>query len=100
VTVADAYAEVERVTRRRARNFAYGIMVLPKAKRTAIALPIPVAAPVTMATLFSRRTIEPSSLLKKERRSAPLPRSFRGPNGTTARTGPARTRRVARRPYR
>jgi phytoene synthase len=36
-TVAEAYAEVERVTRRRARNFAYGIMVLPKPKRRAIA---------------------------------------------------------------
>jgi 15-cis-phytoene synthase len=32
-----AYAEVERLTRRRARNFAYGIMVLPRAKRHAIA---------------------------------------------------------------
>jgi phytoene synthase len=32
-----AYAEVERLTRRRARNFAYGIMVLPRPKRQAIA---------------------------------------------------------------
>jgi phytoene synthase len=32
-----AYAEVERITRRRARNFAWGIMVLPRAKRQAIA---------------------------------------------------------------
>ena len=32
-----AYAEVERLTRRRARNFAYGIMVLPREKRRAIA---------------------------------------------------------------
>ncbi len=32
-----AYAEVERVTRERARNFAYGIMLLPKPKRRAIA---------------------------------------------------------------
>jgi 15-cis-phytoene synthase len=37
VTTARAYAEVERLTRRRARNFAYGIMVLPRAKRRAIA---------------------------------------------------------------
>ena len=37
VNVADAYADVERVTRERARNFAYGIMVLPRAKRRAIA---------------------------------------------------------------
>jgi phytoene synthase len=37
VTTARAYAEVERLTRRRARNFAYGIMVLPKPKRQAIA---------------------------------------------------------------
>ena len=35
--VERAYAEVERITRERARNFAYGIMVLPKAKRRAIA---------------------------------------------------------------
>lgn len=32
-----AYAEVERLTRARARNFAYGIMLLPKPKRRAIA---------------------------------------------------------------
>ena len=37
MTVAEAYAEVERITRRRARNFAYGIMLLPKPKRQAIA---------------------------------------------------------------
>ncbi len=37
MTVQEAYAEVERLTRRRARNFAYGIMVLPRAKRRAIA---------------------------------------------------------------
>jgi phytoene synthase len=36
-TVEAAYAEVERLTRARARNFAYGIMLLPKAKRRAIA---------------------------------------------------------------
>jgi phytoene synthase len=34
---AEAYAEVQRLTRRRARNFAYGIMVLPREKRRAIA---------------------------------------------------------------
>ena len=33
---ARAYAEVERLTRKRARNFAYGIMVLPREKRRAI----------------------------------------------------------------
>jgi phytoene synthase len=37
VTADRAYAEVERLTRRRARNFAYGIMVLPRDKRRAIA---------------------------------------------------------------
>jgi phytoene synthase len=37
VTVEQAYAEVERVTRARAKNFAYGIMVLPREKRRAIA---------------------------------------------------------------
>ena len=33
----DAYAEVERLTRQRARNFAYGIMLLPRSKRRGIA---------------------------------------------------------------
>ncbi len=37
ITIEQAYAEVERITRARARNFAYGIMVLPKRKRRAIA---------------------------------------------------------------
>jgi len=32
-----AYAEVQRITRRRARNFAWGIMILPRPKRRAIA---------------------------------------------------------------
>jgi len=36
VSVDAAYAEVERLTRREARNFAYGIRVLPKEKRRAI----------------------------------------------------------------
>jgi phytoene synthase len=35
--VREAYAEVERITRREAKNFAYGIMVLPRRKRQAIA---------------------------------------------------------------
>ena len=35
--VEQAYAEVQRVTRARAKNFAYGIMVLPREKRRAIA---------------------------------------------------------------
>jgi 15-cis-phytoene synthase len=37
VKAEQAYAEVERLTRRRARNFAYGIMLLPRPKRRAIA---------------------------------------------------------------
>jgi 15-cis-phytoene synthase len=37
MTVDAAYGEVERLTRRRARNFAYGIMLLPREKRRAIA---------------------------------------------------------------
>jgi len=37
VRTDEAYAEVERLTRKRARNFAYGIMLLPKPKRRAIA---------------------------------------------------------------
>jgi phytoene synthase len=36
MTVEQAYAEVERITRREARNFAYGIRVLPRDKRRAI----------------------------------------------------------------
>jgi 15-cis-phytoene synthase len=36
-TVEQAYAKVQRVTRREAKNFAYGIMVLPRPKRRAIA---------------------------------------------------------------
>ena len=36
VTVDQAYAEVGRITRREARNFAYGIRVLPRDKRRAI----------------------------------------------------------------
>jgi phytoene synthase len=37
VIAEEAYDEVERLTRRRARNFAYGIMLLPREKRRAIA---------------------------------------------------------------
>ena len=37
MSVDSAYAEVQRVTRARAKNFAYGIMVLPREKRRAIA---------------------------------------------------------------
>jgi phytoene synthase len=37
MSVPEAYAEVGRITRREAKNFAYGIMVLPRAKRQAIA---------------------------------------------------------------
>jgi phytoene synthase len=37
MSVQEAYAEVSRITRREAKNFAYGIMVLPRAKRQAIA---------------------------------------------------------------
>ena len=36
MSVGSAYAEVHRVTRREAKNFAYGIMVLPAEKRRAI----------------------------------------------------------------
>jgi phytoene synthase len=37
MSVQEAYAEVGRITRREAKNFAYGIMVLPRQKRQAIA---------------------------------------------------------------
>jgi len=37
VIADEAYAEVERLTRQRARNFAYGIMLLPRPKRRGIA---------------------------------------------------------------
>ncbi len=36
MSIEAAYAEVERLTRREARNFAYGIRVLPRDKRRAI----------------------------------------------------------------
>jgi len=36
MSVGSAYAEVHRVTRREAKSFAYGIMVLPREKRRAI----------------------------------------------------------------
>jgi 15-cis-phytoene synthase len=37
VTVPEAYAEVVRITRREARNFAWGIALLPRPKRLAVA---------------------------------------------------------------
>jgi 15-cis-phytoene synthase len=37
MSVQEAYAEVGRITRRAAKNFAYGIMLLPREKRQAIA---------------------------------------------------------------
>lgn len=37
MTTEEAYAEVERLTRARARNFAYGIRLLPRPKRRAVA---------------------------------------------------------------
>ena len=37
MSVPEAYAEVARITRREAKNFAYGIMLLPREKRQAIA---------------------------------------------------------------
>ena len=37
MNVEDAYAEVVRITRREARNFAWGIAVLPRRKRLAVA---------------------------------------------------------------
>src|SRR5215831_7659973 len=36
MAVEQAYEEVGRITRARAKNFAYGIMVLPREKRRAI----------------------------------------------------------------
>lgn len=37
MTTAEAYAEARRITRREARNFAWGIVLLPRPKRDAIA---------------------------------------------------------------
>ena len=37
MTTAEAYEEVIRITRREARNFAWGIALLPRAKREAVA---------------------------------------------------------------
>jgi 15-cis-phytoene synthase len=61
MTAEQAYAEVERLTRRRARNFAYGIMVLPREKRRGIAA----------IYAFARRVddIADGSLAPEEKRS-------------------------------
>ena len=56
MSAQEAYAEVGRITRREAKNFAYGIMVLPRAKRQAIA---------AIARRFSRgRTMIPYAKLR------------------------------------
>jgi phytoene synthase len=62
VSVDAAYDEVLRVTRREAKNFAYGIMVLPREKRRAIAaiyafarrVDAPPASPVFVALADAR----------------------------------------------
>jgi phytoene synthase len=62
VKTAEAYAEVQRVTRRRARNFAYGIMLLPGPKRRAL------AAVYAFAREVDDIADEPGSLEDKRRR--------------------------------
>ena len=62
MTVREAYAEVGRVTRREARNFAWGILVLPRPKRQA----------VTALYAFARRVddiADDATLSAGERRS-------------------------------
>jgi phytoene synthase len=62
MTVREAYAEVGRVTRREARNFAWGIVVLPRPKRRA----------VTALYAFARRVddiADDAELSEAERRS-------------------------------
>jgi 15-cis-phytoene synthase len=62
VSTAAAYDEVLRITRREAKNFAYGIMVLPRDKRRAIAA----------IYAFARRVddVADGELAKDEKRSA------------------------------
>jgi 15-cis-phytoene synthase len=80
VTVREAYAEVGRVTRREARNFAWGIVVLPRPKRQA----------VTALYAFARRVddIADDAVLSAEERRSRLERCRislealpRSPNG-------------------
>jgi 15-cis-phytoene synthase len=64
VSVQEAYAEAVRITRREARNFAWGIALLPRAKRDAI----------SALYAFARRVddIADDGGLPAERRSAAL----------------------------
>ena len=66
MSVAEAYAEVGRITRREAKNFAYGIMVLPREKRQAIAA----------IYAFAREVDDVADGELPPRRSAPSSRSF------------------------
>src|SRR5581483_2099042 len=73
-----AYAEVERITRRRARNFAYGIMVLPRPKRQAIAAVYAFAREVDD---LADGELDPS---EKRRRLEALHEAIEGPPGEEA----------------
>jgi len=81
MTAERAYAEVERITRQRARNFAYGIMVLPREKRRAIA---------AIARRFSRgSTMIPYAKLRARRRVRRSTSAY-ARSAVTVRTRPAR----------
>src|SRR5204863_125801 len=72
-----AYAEVQRLTRQRARNFAYGIMLLPGPKRRAL------AAVYAFAREVDDIADEPGSTEDKRRRLKELRAAIDGePDGS------------------
>jgi len=73
VIAEDAYAEVERLTRQRARNFAYGIMLLPRPKRRAIAAVYAFARRVDDIADGSLPDEEKRALLEQLRRQLEAP---------------------------
>jgi len=77
VNAAEAYAEVQRLTRKRARNFAYGIMLLPGPKRRAL------AAVYAFAREVDDIADEPGSAEDKRRRLEELRAAIDGePDGS------------------
>ena len=94
MTVEAAYAEVERLTRREARNFAYGIRVLPRDQRRAISAIYAFARPWTTSPTASSRSSEKRERLqalraaldaaprrRDVRRARRRPRALRHPGG-------------------
>jgi phytoene synthase len=78
-TAEQAYVEVERLTRERARNFSYGIRLLPKPKRRAI------AAIYAFAREVDDVADDPAlSVVEKRSRLEALRSSLDGPPGDSA----------------